>query len=65
MGSAEAESWRRCRSSLMEEMAKAVPVIVRAGRPRSRVGLHPMTSSQQWRSMGIGVYSCSFVVRRY
>ena len=26
MGSAEAESWRRCRSSRVEEMAEALPV---------------------------------------
>ncbi len=39
MGSAEAESWSRCRSSWVEEMAEAVPRLVRAGRPRSRVGL--------------------------
>ena len=41
MGLAEAESWRRCRSSRVEEMAEAVPRIVRAGRPRSRVGFIP------------------------
>ena len=41
MGSAEAGSWRRCRSSRVEEMAEAVPRIVRAGRPRSRVGFIP------------------------
>ena len=41
MGSAEAGSWRRCRSSRVEEMAEAVPRNVRAGRPRSRVGFIP------------------------
>ena len=41
MGSAEAESWRRCRSSRVEELAEAVPKRVRAGRPRSRVGCIP------------------------
>ena len=39
MGPAEAESWRRCRSTRVEEMAEAVPRLVRAGRPRSRVGI--------------------------
>ena len=63
MGSAGAESWRRCRSSGMEEMAEAVPRRVRAGRPRSQVGLHPMTSSHQRRPIDFRVYSCSFVVR--
>jgi len=37
MGSAEAESQRRFRSSRVEEMGEAVPGPVRAGRPRSRV----------------------------
>ena len=41
MGSADAESWRRCRSSRVEELAEAVPGLVRAGRPRSRVGFIP------------------------
>ena len=41
MGSADAESWRRCRSSRVVEIAEAVPVRVRAGRPRSRVGFIP------------------------
>ena len=41
MGSAEADSWRRCRSTRVEEMAEAVPRLVRAGRPRSRVGFLP------------------------
>ena len=40
-GSAEAESRRRYRSSRVEEMAEAVPGLVRAGRPRSRVGFMP------------------------
>ena len=39
MGSAEAESWRRCRSNRVEELAEAVPGCVRAGRPRSQVGI--------------------------
>ena len=38
MGPAEAESWRRCRSTQVVQMAEAVPGRVRAGRPRSRVG---------------------------
>ena len=41
MGSAEAESWPRCRSTRVEELAEAVPRLVRAGRPRSRVGFIP------------------------
>ena len=41
MGSAEAESWRRCRSSRVVEMTEAVPGMVRAGRPRSRVAITP------------------------
>ena len=35
-GQAEGEPGRRCRSIQVEEMAEAVPVIVRAGRPRSQ-----------------------------
>ena len=38
MGPSEAEPWRLCRSSRVEEMGEAVPGCVRAGRPRSRVG---------------------------
>ena len=41
MGSAEAESWPRCRSTRVEEMAETVPRLVRAGRPRSRVDFIP------------------------
>ena len=41
MGSAEAESWRRCRSTRVEELAQAAGGLVRAGRPRSRVGFIP------------------------
>ena len=41
MGPAEAESWRRCRSARMKQMAQAVPRLVRAGRPRSRVDFNP------------------------
>ena len=36
IGRAEGEPWRRCRSIQVEEMAKAVPGLVRAGRPRSQ-----------------------------
>ena len=36
IGRAEEEPWRRSRSIQVEEMAKAVPGLVRAGRPRSR-----------------------------
>ncbi len=32
----EGEPWRRCRSIQVEEMAEAVPGLVRAGRPRSQ-----------------------------
>ena len=41
MSLAEAESWRRCRATRVEEMTEAVPAFVRAGRPRSRVGFIP------------------------
>ena len=41
MGWAEAESRRRCLSSRLEEMAEAVPGLVRAGRPRSRGSFIP------------------------
>ena len=41
MGPAEAEPWRRCRSTRMEEMTEAVPRLVRAGCPRFRVGFIP------------------------
>ena len=37
-GLADAESWRRCRSSGVEEMAEGVPELMRARCPRSRVG---------------------------
>ena len=36
IGQAEGEPWRRCRLIQVEEMAKALPSLVRAGRPRSR-----------------------------
>ena len=36
-GQAEGEPGRRCRSIQAEEMAEAVPGLVRAGRPRSQV----------------------------
>ena len=36
IGWAEAESWRRCRSGRVEEMAEAAGRLVQAGRPRSR-----------------------------
>ena len=35
-GQAEGEPGRRCRSIQVEDMPEAVPVIVRAGRPRSQ-----------------------------
>ena len=41
MGTAEAEPRRPCRSSQVEEMAEALPGLVRAGRPRSRVSFIP------------------------
>ena len=43
-GQAEGEPGRRCRSIQAEEMAEVVPVIVRAGRPRSQGGRHLITS---------------------
>ena len=57
MGSAEAESWLRCRSSRMEELAEAVPGPVRAGRPALPGGLHPLTPSHHRSSIGIRVHS--------
>ena len=36
IGQAEGEPWRRCRLIQVEEMAEAVPGLVRAGRPRSQ-----------------------------
>ena len=66
MGWAEAESWRRCRSSQVEEMNQAVPSLVRAGRPRSRVGCIP----RRRRSKGApslfvdSLYSFSFTALR-
>ena len=47
IGQAEGEAWRRSRLIQVGEMAEAVPGFVRAGRPRSQVSLHPMTSSDQ------------------
>ena len=47
MGAAEAEAGRRCRLIPVEEMAEAAGGFVRAGRPRSRGGLPPMTGSHQ------------------
>ena len=41
MGPAEAEAGRRCRLIPVEEVAEAAGGFVRAGRPRSRVGLLP------------------------
>ncbi len=41
MDSDKAESWRRCRSSRVEEMAEAARRRMRAGRPRSRVDFTP------------------------
>ena len=41
MGPAEAEAGRRCRLIPVEEMAEAVPGLVRAGRPRSREAIIP------------------------
>ena len=47
MGPAEAEPWRRCQLIPVEEMAEGAGGLVRAGRPRSRGGLHPMMSLHQ------------------
>ena len=41
MGPAEAEPWRRCQSTRVEETAEAAQRFVRAGRPRSRVVFIP------------------------
>ena len=46
-GQAEGEPWRRSRLIQVGEMAEPVPGLVRAGRPRSRGGLPPMTGSHQ------------------
>ena len=42
MGPAEAGAGRRCRLIPVEEMAEAAGGFVRAGRPRSRVGMLPL-----------------------
>ena len=55
LGSAEAESWRRCRSSRVGERGEAVPVL--CGRDARAPGLHPVTSSQPSRSIGLRVHS--------
>ena len=47
MGPAEAKPWRRFPLIQLEEMGEAAGGLVRAGRPRSRRGLHPMTSLHQ------------------
>ena len=47
IGPAEAEPWRRFPLIQLEEMGEAAGGLVRAGRPRSRRGLHPMTSLHQ------------------
>ena len=41
IGRAEGEPWRRSRSMQVEEMAKALPGLVRAGRPRSQEAIIP------------------------
>ena len=41
IGQAEGEPWRRCRLIQVEEIAKAVPGFVRAGRPRSQQAFIP------------------------
>ena len=72
MGPAEAEAGRRCRLIPAEEMAEAARGFVRAGRPRSRGGLSPMTGSHQrdksaeafWRQLSLKEVhqsSCLFV----
>ena len=43
--------------------AEAAPGFCAGGTPALPGGLHPMTSSHQRRSIGLSVYSCSFVVR--
>ena len=72
MGPAEAEAGRRCRLIPVKEVAEAAGGFVRAGRPRSRVGLPPMTGSHQrdksaeafWRQLSlkeVHLSSCLFV----
>ena len=41
IGQAEGEPWRRCRLMRVGEMAKVVPGLVRAGRPRSQEAIIP------------------------
>ena len=41
IGQAEGEPWRRSRLMQVGEMAKAVPRLVRAGRPRSQQAIIP------------------------
>ena len=75
MGPAEAEAGRRCRLIPVEEMAEAARGFVRAGRPRSRGGLPPMTGSHQrdksaeafWRQLSlkeVDLSLCLFVFIR-
>ena len=56
MGPVEAESWRRCRSSRVEELGEALPVLCRRD-ARAPGGLHPVTSTRQRRFIGRCVYS--------
>ena len=57
MGSAEAESWLRCRSSRVEEMSRGCGKTCAGGTPALPGGPLSMTSSRQWRATGICVHS--------
>ena len=57
LGSAEAESWRRCRSSRVGERGKAVPVLCGRDARAPGVGRHSVTSPQERRSIGLCVHS--------
>ena len=59
IGPAEAEPRRRCRSDQVEEMGRAVPGFVRAGRPHSRSpSFHDVVAAKE-----VHRSSCPFVVR--
>ena len=51
IGQAVGEPWRRSRLIQVGEMAEPVPGLVRAGRPRSREAIIPLTSSHQGHKM--------------
>ena len=57
-GMAEAESWRRCRSSMVGRDGRGRAGINAGEAPALPGGLRPMTSEPQRRSIGLCVYSC-------